>query len=285
MNYSNQDNYVFLNGNFLTHSVSNDPFNQYGISGYAAYEGIRAYNTHNGSRLFKSKDHLMRLQRSCAALGIDYNFDVYELIDKAYDLLKKNRLRNAYVRVIITNDSSIIITAQEWNYFLSNRPLRLTVSEYERPNPKSILLGAKIAGYSINNTLATKSAKSKGFDDALLLDMNGKVAQSPSANIFIEKKSKLYTPSLGHIFPGITRSTVFDICATLNIKIVEKEIRLDDFQGADSAFLCGTRTEITGVASVDSLIFPEEWENTLGATIQRIFINRVLEQENYEVII
>lgn len=285
MNYSNHENYVFLNGSFLTHSRSNDPFNQYSISGYAAYEGIRSYNTHNGARLFKSKDHLIRLQRSCTTLGIDHNFDVYDLIDKAYELLEKNRLRNAYIRVIITNDSSIIITAHEWNYFLSNRPLRLTLSEYERPNPKSIPIEAKIAGQSIYNTLAARAAKSKGFDEALLLDMNGNVAQAPSANIFIEKKSKLFTPSIGHIFPGITRSTVFDICAKLNIEVIEKEISLKEMQNADSAFLCGTRTEITGVASIDSLTFPEDWENTLGATIQRIFINRVLEQENYEVII
>lgn len=285
MNYSNQENYVFLNGNFLAHSPLSNPFNQHSVSGYAAYEGIRAYNTHNGTRLFKSKDHLTRLQRSCTTLGIDHDFDVYDLIDKAYELLKKNRLRNAYVRVIITNDSSIIITANEWNYFLSNRPLRLNVSEYERPNPKSIPIDAKIAGYSINNTLASKAAKVKGFDEALLLDMNGNVAQAPSANIFFEKESKLYTPSIGHIFPGITRSTVFDICERLNIEVIEKEISLDDVQQADSAFLCGTRTEITGVESIDSLVFPEEWKNTLGATIQRIFINRVLEQENYEVII
>ena len=285
MNYSNQDNYVFVNGSFLNRSLSDDPFNQYGISGYAAYEGIRAYNTHNGARLFKSKEHLMRLKRSCTALGIEQDFDVYDLIDKSYELLNKNRLRNAYIRVIITNDSSIIITAHEWNYFLSNRPLRLTVSEYERPNPKSIPIEAKVTAYTITNKLAARAAKSKGFDDALLLDMNGNIAQAPSANIFIEKKSKLYTPSVGHIFPGITRSTVFDICASLNINVIEKEISLEDVQQADSAFLCGTRTEITGVASIDSLLFPEDWENTLGATIQRIFINRVLEQENYEVII
>lgn len=285
MNYSNQDNYVFVNGSFLNRSLLEDPFNQYGISGYAAYEGIRAYNTHNGARLFKSKEHLMRLKRTCTTLGIEQDFDVYDLIDKAYELLKKNRLRNAYIRVIVTNDSSIIITAHEWNYFLSNRPLRLTISEYERPNPKSIPIEAKVAAYTINNKLAARAAKSKGFDDALLLDMNGNIAQAPSANIFIEKKSKLYTPSVGHIFPGITRSTVFDICASLNIEVIEKEINLEDVKQADSAFLCGTRTEITGVASIDSLLFPEDWENTLGATIQRIFINRVLEQENYEVII
>lgn len=285
MDYSNQDNYVFLNGSFIHSSVSSDIFNPYINFGYAAFEGIRAYNTHNGTRLFKVKEHFKRLKQSCEALNITFDFDFFELIDKTYELLEKNRLRNAYVRVFVTDDSSITITACEWNFFLANNPLRLTVSEYERPNPKSMPMGAKIASNSMFSLLTSKTAKSKGFDDALLLDMNGNIAQSSSANIFIQKGSKIYTPATGHIFAGITRSIVFEICSSLAMEVIEKEISLEEIQQADSAFLCGTRTEITGVASIDSFIFPEEWENTIGATVQRIFINRVLEQENYEVII
>src|SRR5690606_35453464 len=133
--------------------------NQYANFGYAAFEGIRAYNTHNGTRLFKVKEHFKRLSQSCLALNIVHNFDIFDLIDKTYELLEKNRLRNAYIRVIVTNDSSIIITAEEWNFFLSNNPLRLTVSEYERPNPKSMPMGAKIAGNSMFSTLTATSAK------------------------------------------------------------------------------------------------------------------------------
>lgn len=285
MGHSSQSNFMFFNGSFVDTSIATNPFNEYNNLAHAAYEGIRAYNTHNGARLFKPKEHILRLLRSCDVLGIAQQVDVHDLIDKTYELLEKNRLRNAYVRVMITQDSSVIITAHEWNYFLSNNPLRLTVSDYERPNPKSMPIGVKISGYSISSTLASKAAKAKGFDEALLLDMNGYIAQSSTANIFIEKGGKLYTPAIGHIFPGITRSVVFEICKSLKIDVIEKQISLQEVQQADSAFLCGTRTEITGVASIDSFSFPEEWMNTLGSTIQRIFINRVLEQENYEVII
>ena len=284
MNNLNQDNYVYLNGSFVS-SSSNNIFNPYINLGYTAYEGIRAYNTHNGTRLFKVKEHFKRFKQTCAELGIVYDFDIFELIDKTYELLEKNRLRNAYLRVFVTHDQSFIITANEWDFFMANNPLRLTVSEFERPNPKSISPGLKIATNAMHSKFTFTKAKSKGFDDALLLDMNGYVAQSSSANIFIQKDSKIYTPSLGHIFAGITRSIVFEICASLNIEVIEKEISLEELQQADSAFLCGTRTEITGVASIDSLIFPTSWENSIGATVQRIFINRVLEQENYEVII
>lgn len=284
MDYSNQDSYVFFNGSFIDPSVSG-VFNPYLNFGYAAFEGIRAYNTHNGTRLFKVKEHFKRLKNSCEALNIVFEFDFFELIDRTYELLEKNRLRNAYVRVFITYEASILITAGEWNFFLSNNPLRLMVSEYERPNPKSIPRGAKIASNSMLSILTASVAKSKGFDDALLLDANGNIAQSSSANIFIQKGDKIYTPSVEHIFAGITRSIVFEICTSLSIKVIEKDISLEEIQQADSAFLCGTRTEITGVKSIDSFMFPEEWENSIGATVQRIFINRVLEQENYEVII
>ena len=276
---SESSNFIFSNGHFIDAPLAADPINQYSTLGYAAYEGIRAYNTHNGARLFKSKEHILRLQRSCDALGIVHSFNVYDLIDKTYELLEKN------VRILINHDSSVVITAHEWNYFLANRPLRLSVSQYERPNPKSIPVEAKIAGHSVYSALASKAAKANGFDEALLLDMDGNVAQSSTANIFIEKNSKLSTPSLGHIFPGITRAVVFDICKKLKITIIEKEISMKELLEADSAFLCGTRTEITGVASIDAFTFPEKWDNTIGSTIQRIFINRVLEQENYEVII
>lgn len=285
MSHISQNNYAFLNGDFLNRSFATDLFNQKSHNNLAAYEEIRAYNTHNGVRLFKPKEHLMRLQRSCDLLGIESFFDVYSLIDRTYDLLGRNRLRNAYVEIIASDDSSIFITADEWNYFLPSQPLRLTISEFERPNPRSIALNAKIKGDIIYKMLPTKKANSKGFDEALLLDMNGNIAQSPSANVFFEIKGKLYTPAKGHIFPGITRSVVIKICKAMEIEVVEKDLTLNDVLDADAAFLCGTRTEIVGISSIDSLTFPEEWNNTVSATIQRIFISRVLEQENYEVII
>ena len=285
MDKLNNHNIMYLNGSFTPIPISSDPINQHSTLGYAAYEGIRAYNTHNGARLFKSKEHIMRLKHSCAILGIEHDFDVYNLIDKTYQLLEKNRLRNAYIRIIVSNDSSIAITVHEWNYFLANRPLNLGISSHERPNPNSVPVDAKISGNTVCNILASKEIQKKGFDEALLLDMNGNIAQASTANIFFEKNGHLYTPSLGHVFPGITRAVVFDICKRLNLEITEKEIKTTEINQYDSAFLCGTRTEITGVARIDNYSFSEPWENTLGAAIQRAFINRVLEQENYEVII
>src|SRR5690606_24240038 len=125
----------------------------------------------------------------------------------------------------------------------------------------------------------------QGFDEALLQDQEGFIAQASSENLFIEKDNKIYTPPLGNIIPGITRETVNEICKSINFEIIEKRITIKEINEADSAFLSGTAAEIIGIKQVDDMIFPEKWEDTIGSSIQRKYKNLVLEQENYEVII
>ncbi|RZM23322.1 MAG: branched-chain amino acid aminotransferase, partial [Pedobacter sp.] len=118
-----------------------------------------------------------------------------------------------------------------------------------------------------------------------LLDMNGFIAEAPGANIFIEKGGKLFTPPLGNILPGITRATVIELCQILDIEITEKQLTVDEVKHADSAFFCGTATEIAGISSLDDYQFPLKWTESVGATIQRTYKCRVLEKQNYETII
>src|SRR5690606_10315986 len=125
----------------------------------------------------------------------------------------------------------------------------------------------------------------QGFDEALLLDQGGVVAQASSEDIFREKDFKIYTPPLGNIFPGITRQSVIEICQQLGFDLIEKTSRAQDMYEADSAFLSGTAAGIIGVKQVDDVVFAEEWEDTIGASIQLKYKNLVIEQENYEVII
>src|SRR5690606_31682233 len=127
----------------------------------------------------------------------------------------------------------------------------------------------KFTGQYTKSLLAQRRAKEKGFDDALLLDADGRVVQASAANIFMEKDLKIYTPPLGDAFPGITRQTVFEIAEQLRIPVIEKPILLDELKQAEGAFLCGTATEIIGISSIDQLSYEEEWSDTLGATIQR----------------
>lgn len=297
MDYYDQSTQVYINDGFVkAHAAGIDVYNQALHYGYGAFEGLRAYNTHNGPRIFKAEAHFERLKNTCEQLHIHFPWQVCDLVTIAYELLELNNMAAAYIRPLVTSgsdmhftvskQSNIIIAAWEWGPFLGHKLVRLNLSDYKRPHPSTTKdIQAKITGQYFQSILATNEALSKGFDEALLLDSDGHVAQASSENLFIEKDSKLYTPPLGHIFPGITRATVLEICKQLNIEAEEKALTIDDLKQADSAFLCGTAAEIIGVASVDDVQYPENWTDTLGATIQRTYKNLVLETENYEVII
>jgi len=296
MKYYNSNTIIYLDGAF--EKAVNSSTDLYGQSlhyGYAAFEGIRAYKTHNGNRIFKAAAHFDRLERSCQLANIPFPWDKQELIDATYKLLQLNKLKDAYIRPLVfchpnmklnsPSGVSIMICAWEWDAYSGNKLLKLTVSDYERPNPKSSPIEAKLSGNYVNSILATTAANIKGYDEALLLDMHGFVAEASGANIFLEKDGKLYTPSLGNILPGITRATVKELCTVLDIECIEKKLTVEDLKNADSAFLCGTATEIAGIASIDDIVYRPLWRESIGYTIQRAYKNLVLEKVNYEVII
>jgi branched-chain amino acid aminotransferase len=171
------------------------------------------------------------------------------------------------------------ITIQTWEMtpFLGEKLLRVMSSSFQRPNPKGFLIHAKATGHYVNSILASQEAKANGFDEALLSDMNGFIAEGPGSNIFFEKDGILYTPSLGNILPGITRATVLEICESENIKVVEKQCTIEELKNADAAFYCGTAAEVIGWESIDEYIFPTKWEDTLSRKIQKIYKQLVIE--------
>lgn len=296
MQYYNDNTLIYLNGTFVKATEAGiDLFGQSLHYGYGVFEGLRAYSTHNGTRIFKAEDHFARLRKSCEAIQLPYTWNNRQLIESAYALLEMNNLRSAYIRPLVfsgsnmhltsSEEANIMIAAWEWGPYLGQNLLRVNVSNIEKPNPKSFPIEAKISGQYINSILASSDAIRNGFDEALLLDQEGFVAQASSENIFIEKDFKIYTPPLGNIFPGITRQTVMDICKQLGFEIIEKKLTIEDIYKADSAFLSGTAAEIIGIKQVDNVIYKEQWENSIGASIQKKYKNLVLEQENYEVII
>lgn len=296
MQYYNSNTILYLNGQFeKAAEATTDLYGQSLHYGYAVFEGIRAYNTHNGTRIFKARAHFERLKKSAELVAIPFPWDIDDLINKTYKVLEINNLKDAYIRplvycpanmsLIAGNDASIMICAWDWGAYLGHKLLKVCISEYERPNPKSTPIQAKVSGNYVNSILATTAAKRKGFDEALLLDTNGNIAEAPGANIFIEKKGKLYTPALGNILAGITRATIIELCHVLDIEIIEKQLTVEDLKQADSAFFCGTATEIAGISLVDEYHFPLKWTDSIGATLQRTYKNLVLEKQNYEVII
>lgn len=277
--YYDHKTLLYLDGKFVKASdASTDLYSQTLHYGYGVFEGIRAYKTENGTSIFKAKEHYERLKNSAELINIPFNYNVDELVQVTYDLLEKNNLSDAYVRPLVfcdpnmslvqPNKVSIMICAWEWGAYLGDQQLRLTVSSYCRPHPRSVKIEAKVCGHYVNSILATTEAKRKGFDEALVLDSDGYLAEGPGANFFFEKDGVLYTPQLGNILPGITRATVLELAEKLGLEIKQGLFRPEELKTADSAFYCGTAAEVIGIESVDETKFPLKWSNSLGKKLQ-----------------
>jgi branched-chain amino acid aminotransferase len=288
--YYNEHTIIYHNGEFV--KAVDAKANVYDTSlhyGYAVFEGIRSYNTKNGVKIFKAEEHFERMEFSAKAIGIPYPYKNEELIEIAYEVLRRNNLADAYLRPILTcppnmsltgaSSSQLTVAAWAWGALLGEKLVRLKTSSYRRITPASFVVAAKVSGHYVNSILASKEARSLGYDEALLLDVNGFVAEGPGANFFYEKDEVLYTPQRGSILPGITRATVIEICKALDIEVAEKQITPEEVYNADSAFYCGTAAEVIGIESLDDKKFPKNWNETLGAVVQKAYKNLVLEKE------
>jgi branched-chain amino acid aminotransferase len=287
MNYYNDNTVVWLNGAFVKASEAKiDLYSQSLHYGYGVFEGIRSYKMVNGeTKIFKAVEHYDRLERSARAVNIPYSWSAKELIEATYEVLKRNELEDAYIRPVVyspanmsfvpNTESFIVIEAWQMNPFLGDKLLRIMTSSFERPNPKAFKIEAKATGHYVNSILASQEAKGKGYDEALLNDMNGNVAEAPGANLFYEKDGKLFTPSLGNILPGITRATVFEICKELNIPVEEKLFTTDELKKADAVFYCGTAAEVIGWKSLDDTVYTKDWNDTLSRQVQLAYKCRV----------
>jgi branched-chain amino acid aminotransferase len=291
-----KSNIIYLNGSFKNDNEKSMDFkSQTTQYGYGAFEGLRSYTTGNGTKIFKAKEHFERLKKSCEKINLNFDWDITTLIKDAYQLLEENNLKNAYIRPLVFTDegmdmisdqkSHLMMIAWEWNSFYGDDLLKTCVSSFEKPNPNSTPIDVKITGNYLNSVLAINEAKRKGFDEAILLDMNGYITESTSANVFIEKEGKLYTPQKGNIMAGITRKSVIQIADQLDIEVIEKNISLEEFKAADAAFLCGTAVEIIGIKSIDETTFPILFSDSIGASIQRVYKSLVLDKLSFEVFI
>jgi branched-chain amino acid aminotransferase len=290
--YFNDNTFIYANGSIIKASeAKTDFYSQTLHYGYGVFEGIRSYETSSGAtKIFKAEQHYERLKKSALALNLPYTWTSSELIAATYEILKINNLKNAYIRPLVyapanmsfrpNEHSFIVIEAWEMQPFLGEQLLTVMTSSIERPNPKAFTIEAKATGHYVNSILASQEAKAKGFDEALMKDMNGFIAEAPGANFFIEKNGRLITPEPGHILPGITRATVFEICDTLGIPYLQKQVTPEDVLSADSAFFCGTAAEIIGIRSVDDYSFKMQWEESLGKVVQIQYNALVRERTN-----
>lgn len=273
---------VFQNGEWL--EVTNADTNLYSQTlhyGNGVFEGIRSYATPIGVQIFKASSHYKRLQYGCKVMGIKLDYSIEELVSITYELLDKNNLKNAYIRPLVyvgsdmalrtPRNSYIMISAWKWRPYLGEKPIRVMTSSYERPNPNSCVIDAKISGQYVTSILAVNEARAKGYDEALLLDMKGFVSEGPGANFFYEKDNVLYTSPKGHILPGITRATIIQLAKDLNISVKETHFSVNDVEGSDGAFFAGTAAEVVGLKSLNDVPFNKPWQESHGYKLREAY--------------
>ncbi len=288
--YYNNDTVIYFNGEFVkAKDAKMDLYSQSLHYGYAVFEGLRSYPVNGGTKIFKAREHYERLRNSAEVMKIPFNYSVAQLTELTYQVLEKNNFTDAYIRPIVLcspnmslskgKESYLAIETWEWtNGYMSNS-MRIMTSSYTRPNSGAFHVEAKVSGHYVNSILACQEAKDNGFDEALVLDSDGHVAESSGANIFFEEAGVIYTAPKGNILPGITRATVIEICNDLNIPVIEKLFPVTEMQGADAGFFCGTAAEVVALESLDNIPFKKKWEDSLGNIIQQAYKCKVLEQE------
>ncbi len=284
--YYSENTSIYLDGQWLKAGDARvSLYSQSMHYGSGVFEGIRAYDVDGEAAVFKAEEHYERLLDSARKMHIRCDYTVEQLTELTYELLEKNNLTDAYIRPLIflgnnmtlykVEEVHLFLCAWEWGKYLGDTLLNVMVSSYERPNPRAVPVEAKVTGHYTNSILATTEAKGKGFDEALLLDENGSVAEGSGANFFYEQDGILYTPPLGNILPGITRSTVIDIAKDLGYEVRVAYFPPEKVKGADGAFFTGTAAEVAGIGWLDGNPFKLAWEDTMGYQIAKAYQNIV----------
>jgi branched-chain amino acid aminotransferase len=251
--------------------------------GSCVFEGERVY----GGKIFKMTEHHARLHKSAEVLGFKLPFGVEEIDKAAMEVVEANGIVDGYVRPVAwrgsemmgvsaqNNTIHVAIAVWEWpSYFdpeLRKTGIRLKISDWRRPDPRTAPVHSKAAGLYMICTLSKHAAEAAGFQDALMLDWRGQVAEATGANIFFRMGDELHTPKPDCFLDGITRRAVIGLAEARGIKVVERAIMPEEMAGASECFLTGTAAEVTPVGAIDDVSFtPGDYCTTLADDFKRL---------------
>jgi len=236
--------------------------------GMGAFEGVRAYHAEQGTAIFALEAHTKRLIDSCKILGMTLPYSYQQLFDAQIAAVRDNNLDSAYIRPMCFYGSEgmglradnltthCIVAAWEWGAYLGaenlEKGIRIKTSSFTRHHVNIAMTKAKANGQYINSMMALQEALQDGYDEALLLDPEGYVAEGSGENIFIIKDGVIYTPEVTSALNGITRKTIFALASDRDLEIVEKRITRDEVYIADEAFFTGTAAEVTPIRELDN---------------------------------
>lgn len=253
-------NFIWINGNFVEKSEANIDLLTHSLHyGGAVFEGERSYN----GKIFKLDEHTDRLIESAKLMHIDINWSRDEINEATIATLKKNNLKNAYIRPLIWRSSNslmaynnslksnLMIMAMESNPAFKN-DLKLFLSPWKKISANSMPAQSKSSAHYAMATISKKIAQDYGCSDALLLDEFDNIAECSTSNIFFGNDKELVTPIADRFLNGITRKTIIEIAKSCGISVKEKRLTINDICKYNSCFTTGTSAEIKGVISIST---------------------------------
>lgn len=260
--------FIWMDGAFVPWKEAKVHFVTHALHyGSAVFEGIRCYDTAKGPAVFRLKDHLKRLFYSADTFGIKIPFKEKELYDATIELIKKNKLKECYIRPVAyygygqmsVNPAgasvNVGIAAWPWGAYLGEdgikNGVKVKFSSWIRPPTTMMPTNAKLSGNYVNSIIAKVDAIKSGCEEAILLDVNGNVSECTGENLFIVKDNVLITPPKGNILNGITRDSIMQLASGFGIKTEEKLFKKEQVYAADECFMTGTAAEVTPIREVD----------------------------------
>ncbi len=263
--------------------------------GLGVFEGIRCYKGQSGTAIFRLKDHVERLLGSAHVVKMKIGYSAKEIETAIVETVRANQLEEGYIRPIAfigyggmglyvsDNPIQLAIAAWPWGTYLGDEGvqngIRVCISSLARHHVNVSMTRAKITGYYVNSQIAKREALENGFDEAVLLDTEGFVAEGPGENLFIVRKGIIKTTPLTSILDGITRDTVLRLAQKQNLKIKEERFTRDDFYLADEAFFTGTAAEVTPIREVDRRTIGAGKPGPITQALQQAFFNVVRGQQ------
>ncbi|MFM1827015.1 MAG: hypothetical protein RLY67_396 [Pseudomonadota bacterium] len=292
MSMADRDGWIWMDGKLidwrdakvhvLTHTL------HYGMG---VFEGVRCYETPQGSAIFRLKEHTERFLNSAKIFQMKIKYTAEVLEEAQREVVRANKLKSCYLRPIawigsermglaaVDNTIHVAIAAWPWGAYLGedgiNKGIRVKTSSFSRHHVNVSLVRAKACGYYINSILAHQEVAVHGYDEALLLDTDGYASEGSGENLFVIKKGKVYTPDLASCLDGITRNAVIQIAQDLGYEVIEKRITRDEIYCADEAFFTGTAAEVTPIRELDDRVIGNGGRGPITHAIQKTYFDAV----------
>ncbi|HJR79264.1 MAG TPA: branched-chain amino acid transaminase [Anaerolineales bacterium] len=264
-----ESKYIWMDGNLVAYEKANVHFLTGALHyGAAVFEGIRAYQTEKGPAVFRLREHADRLIESAEVFGFrKLSFTVDGITEAVKETVKANGFAECYIRPLIymtagawtlnvdAGDASLAIAVWEWKNYLGEEALtkgiRANISSFTRHHPNVMMTKAKISGNYVNSILAKTESVRMGFEEAIMLDPQGYVAECTGENLFLVRRGKIITPSTAPLLEGITRHSLFVIAEDMGYEVIEQPVSRDQLYTADEVFVCGTAAEVIALSEID----------------------------------